>query len=319
MAHKLKGGSLSSTWLYEEETPYVRKEISTKENREYGYVRWYSQLKKIQKYNGLYPGLFPKVLRVGNTDKTAYFDMEYLHGFIDIKTLLTTQDVSIEKLNAAVWKAFDQIHSVLFPTVPGLTGLYYQEEVKQKLDDACKFEAFSEFNSYPSFIYFGTEIPNLITFIDKISDYLSMVVLSSENHTHGNPTLENMMYSPTEDRVMFIDLYEESIIDSDHLDVSQVLQCSNSYYGYINDRTVCVSDNKVWHTLDIPAPFSRFNDLFTDTLVSRGFDMKLLRVLEATQFIRMSPFKCASGEIDKAKYFYVHACYLLNRILNGIH
>ena len=49
---KLKGGSLSSTYLMENEKgKFVRKMVSTKENREYGYMRWYSQMKKIQRYN----------------------------------------------------------------------------------------------------------------------------------------------------------------------------------------------------------------------------------------------------------------------------
>lgn len=318
MAHKLKGGSLSSTWYHDGPSPFVRKEISTKLNREYGYVRWYSQLKKLQRYNKLYPDLFPKVLEVGSNDDTAYFDLEYLRGFRDVKSVLVDQSVSEEKLVNAIWKAFDQLHSTTFATATGLTGLYCQEEVKQKLIDACKFDAFAQFNKHDTFVYFDSTVPNLMSFIDRVSDYLNNVRLYTESHTHGNPTLENMMYSPSEDRVMFIDLYEESIIDSDHLDVSQVLQCSNSYYGYINDRTVNVSDNKVWHTLYIPESFVRFNQLFMTSLEKRGFDMKLLGVLEATQFIRMLPFKCAAGEIDKAKFFYVHACYLMNGIFNGI-
>ena len=293
----------------------MRKEISTKENREYGYVRWYSQLKKLQRLSGIYPALFPKILHVGHTSDTAYFDLEYLNGFTDCKTLLVAGAVNEKKLNAAIWRAFDQIHACAVPTAPGLPNLYFQEEVKQKLDDACKFKLFSEFIRYPSYVYFGTEVPNLE--LNLISDYFSGVYLS-ECHTHGNPTLENMMYSPEEDRVMFIDLYEESIIDSAYLDLAQVLQCSRSHYGYINDRSVIVSGNEVSHSLVIPASFQIFNELYTETIMARHLDIELLNVLEATQFIRMLPFKCAAGEIDKAKFFYVHACYLLNGIFNGI-
>ena len=42
-------------------------------------------------------------------------------------------------------------------------------------------------------------------------------------------------------------------------------------------------------------------------------DRLTVDVLEATQFIRMLPFKCAAGETEKAMFFYVHACYLLSR------
>jgi hypothetical protein len=43
-------------------------------------------------------------------------------------------------------------------------------------------------------------------------------------------------------------------------------------------------------------------------------EIQTINILEATQFIRMLPFKCAAGEFDKAKYFYLHACHLLNKV-----
>jgi hypothetical protein len=86
----LKGGSLSSTYHYTtigEE--FIRKSIDRSVNREYGFVRWYSQLKKLQRYNTQYPNLFPKILRSGVHNDQPYFDLEYLDGFQDIKTILT--------------------------------------------------------------------------------------------------------------------------------------------------------------------------------------------------------------------------------------
>jgi hypothetical protein len=41
---------------------------------------------------------------------------------------------------------------------------------------------------------------------------------------------------------------------------------------------------------------------------------KIVKILEATQFIRMLPFKCNVGEYQKAKFFYVHACYMISEI-----
>ena len=85
---RLKGGSLSSTSLMENgDDKFIRKYINTKSDREYGYVRWYSQLKKLQRFAGT--GLYPKILKVGTTDGGAYFDIEYLKGYRDIKTILS--------------------------------------------------------------------------------------------------------------------------------------------------------------------------------------------------------------------------------------
>ena len=85
---QLKGGSLSSTSLYEDgDRKFIRKSISTKDNREYGYVRWYTQLKKLQRLAETC--LFPKLLDVNYSNNSAYFDIAYLEGYRDIKTILS--------------------------------------------------------------------------------------------------------------------------------------------------------------------------------------------------------------------------------------
>jgi len=50
----LKGGSLSKTYRLPQYNT-VRKEVSRTDNREYGFMRWYSQLNKQKEYHRLYP------------------------------------------------------------------------------------------------------------------------------------------------------------------------------------------------------------------------------------------------------------------------
>ena len=60
-----KGGSLSSTYkLTSPEKVVVVKQVSRRLEREYGFVRFYSQLKKHIRLYSLYPELFPEVLNV---------------------------------------------------------------------------------------------------------------------------------------------------------------------------------------------------------------------------------------------------------------
>jgi hypothetical protein len=314
---KLKGGSLSNTSLYENGTEkFIRKSVSTKQNREYGYVRWYSQLKKLQRFEAT--GLFPKILGVGTTDKTAYFDIEYLEGYRDVKTILTedtmTHDV-IEKINEAVWCSFDNLHRKMYLPIKGAGSLYFKEEVLQKLYDAFKYQKFSDFYEsglLDSFEYNGQITHGIQNFLPELENFFNELKLTTEETIHGNPTLENMMYSFKEDRVVFIDPYEESCLDSRLLDYSQVLQCSRSHYGYITDRGVTVVGPSVGYHGSIPSNFIVFNKLFEDRIDSA--DKKTIDVLEATQFIRMLPFKCAAGETEKAMFFYVHACHLLSKV-----
>jgi hypothetical protein len=238
-----------------------------------------------------------------------------MEGFRDIKTILSEDKLNEEqiiKIVDAVWSAFDILHSKKYPPIAGAPMLYYKEEVRQKLDDALHDHQFLEFFKNSVYEYNGQITHGIFSYINELENIFSELKLPTEENIHGNPTLENMLYSFEEDRVVFIDLYEESIIDSKFLDYAQVLQCSRSYYGYINDRDVVVKDSTVSHNLKPPKNFDTFNFYFEAKLPNNW--IKLIDVLEATQFIRMLPFKCAAGETEKAMFFYVHACHLLSKV-----
>jgi hypothetical protein len=311
----LKGGSLSQTYRLPQ-YDLVCKEIVRDKNREYGFVRWYSQLKKLQRYNTLYPNLFPKVLGVNVDGTTAGFKMEYMKGFRDIKTILandTLTDDQIFRISQAVWKGLNQLHSVTHDPIPGAGKLYFEEEVWQKLKDALAIPEFANFHAHGTYEYNGRIVQGIGAYIHEMENFFSELTLIQEENIHGNPTLENILYSFEEDRVVFIDVYDESMIDSRFLDYAQVLQCSRSHYGYINDNKVEIGGVSVTHRLQIPTNFETFNSHFESGITEKK-TKEIVDVFEATQFIRMLPFKVLAGEIDKAKFFYVHACYLLSKV-----
>jgi hypothetical protein len=318
LIRNLKGGSLNSTALYQDHRGlFVRKLISTAADREYGYVRWYSQLKKLQRFNELIPGLVPKIYDAGFTDQGAYFDMEYIEAD-DIKTIFKQDQATeqtIEHINDRLWQAFDCLHQHKYPSMTSSLELYYQEEVFQKLQDARRFPEFEEFYQIDSYEYTSGRVQGLKSLAGDFAQLFREPV-DEECYVHGNPTLENMLYSP--DRgIVFIDLYEEGIVDSRFMDYSQVLQCCHSHYGMLNDGEISVSGNRADNSVYIPWSLGRFNQVFQNTLKSRttAQQYRLVQLFEATQFFRMLPFKCHSGNITSAKYFYVHACSLVNRLL----
>lgn len=314
---KLKGGSLSSTFLLKEKNRrIIRKEVLLTKNREYGFVRWYSQLKKIQKYNSFFPELYPKVLNVSYLKDKAYFDLEFCKTFTDIKTIFTKKELKptqIKKINNALCKSFKIMHKYKFTAIKGLPLLYYKEEVLQKIFDAKKHKEFLNFYNINKFEYNGKTIYGINSYLPELKEFFNNLSLQHEEWIHGNPTLENTLYSFIEDRIIFVDPYEESIIDSRFLDYSQVMQCSNSGYGYINDRKISINRNAVSNNLALPLNFSNFNNLFKEQMLEKK-TKNIVKIFEATQFIRMLPFKCNVGKYQKAKFFYVHACYMLNEI-----
>ena len=311
----LKGGSLSRTYRLPQ-YDLVGKEIVRDKNREYGFVRWYSQLKKLQRYNTQYPNLFPKVLGVNVDEEKATFKIEYMKGFRDIKNILandTLTDEQIFRMSQAVWKGLNQLHSVTHDPIPGAGKLYFEEEVLQKLNDALAIPEFAEFYAHGTYEYDGKIVHGIGNSMMDLENFFKELTLIQEENIHGNPTLENILYSFEEDRVVFIDVYDESMIDTRFLDYAQVLQCSRSHYGFINDNKVDIGSISVTHRLEIPKNFETFNYHF-ESGIADSRTKEIVDVFEATQFIRMLPFKVLAGDIDKAKFFYVHACYLLSKV-----
>jgi len=308
----LKGGSLNSTCLHENSMgKFVRKKIATDKNREYGYVRWYSQLKKLQRYNSMFPGFVPKVLDAGVNDNEAYFDIEYIDG-IDIKTLFKNNLIDdVEKLNQSLWEAFDLIHHRSYSPLRSSLMLYFMEEVEQKLHDALEFPEFRDFYMMDVYEYRGETFRGMIGQHDKFKKLFNRDI-TSEGYVHGNPTLENILYNTDTNKITFIDLYEEGIVDSRYSDYSQVLQCSNSHYGLINDSIVTINDNQIMSDYIIPDKLAEFNSLFIENIED---NTSLVMLFEATQYFRMLPFKCHSGNISHAKFFYGYGCYLVNKLL----
>jgi hypothetical protein len=311
----LKGGSLSRTYRLPQYN-LVGKEIIRDKNREYGFVRWYSQLKKLQRYNTQYPNLFPKVIGVNVDEERASFKIEFMKGFRDIKNILandTLTDEQIFRISQAVWKGLNQLHSVTHDPIPGAGKLYFEEEVLQKLNDALAIPEFAEFYAHGTYEYDGRIVHGIGNSMMDLENFFKELTLIQEENIHGNPTLENILYSFEEDRVVFIDVYDESMVDTRFLDYAQVLQCSRSHYGFINDNKVDIGSISVTHRLEIPKNFETFNYHF-ESGITEPRTKEIVDVFEATQFIRMLPFKVLAGDIDKAKFFYVHACYLLSKV-----
>lgn len=316
---KLKGGSLSSTSLIETDNfKFIRKSVSLKDNREYGFVRWYSQLKKLQKYNSDFPRMFPRVIGVSYDGEEAYFDLEFMEGYENINTILLNKELTdhqIQKISIALWNNFKIMHRHNYEPNVGSPLLYFKEEVEQKILDARKYPAFDEFFKYETYEFNGKIVHGITNFLYDLKNFFGDMKLTSEECIHGNPTLENTLYSFVDDAVVFVDPYEESIIDTKFLDYSMVLQSSNSLYEYFNEKNIHVEESKVWcDDIETPSNFNKFNDYFLQN-INDDKQRNIIGILEATQFIRMLPFKCAVGDFDHAKYFYLHACNLLNGLL----
>lgn len=323
MRTRLKGGSLSATYMMQDVHLYdnklfVRKEVSLKENREYGFQRWYSQLKRLQRYAIIFPGLFPSVLKYGSNDDFAYFDMEFIESAVNAYDYLANEKDpnKIDLFFNELKNKMNVLHSIEFDSCRDAMNLYIHEEVTQRIKDSLNNTLFAQFIEYDN-IKFNNEL--VTSFYTSLESYISMMNSTYTNNketlSHGNLTLENILYIPNTNTIVFIDPYEENIIDSKLADYSQLLQSCNSKYEMLNASLPNVVNNEVTTIDRKNYGLDYFNDLLHDFL-SKSLsvdDYKSVRLLEISQFIRMLPFK---SEVDPSKMilFYSLASKLFNDI-----
>lgn len=318
----LKGGSLGRTELIQMDDGdlRVRKSISSTKNREYGEVRWHSQLKRLQRYDSLVPGIFPKVLQLGTTDDTYFFDIEYFEGFCNLKTYFCDfipNSEQIQLIALRVIESATQLHShSIFDSYQGSLEVYLQEEVLQKLSDACDDFEFRNFSNYSTINLNGVNFPSLYSQIPWLREFVAKIEIDSECFTHGNLTLENILIHPESLEIRLIDPYDENIVDCREADFSQILQCSSSHYGVMSAYEPMVNGNSVVLKYEAPTPLVQFNAIILENLHSPKLNLNvlLLDFLHFSQFVRMLPFKVQSGDINKAKLFYALSCKLIHEM-----
>jgi hypothetical protein len=321
---KLKGGSLSGTYLCKShgKKPFIRKEASLIEHREYGYQRWYSQLKRLQRYNFYFPGVFPELITYGKKGDLAYFDIEFFEDSVTVHEFLTTTSdkVNIDALFKELVVVMNKMHGKEIPSTASPFELYIYEEIEQKINACRNNKRFMEFIKLYEIYFNGEKVPALNWVIDDFKKLSKKVYTSTtETFTHGNLTLENILYQPKTGKVIFIDPYEENIIDSALCDYSQILQSCNSKYEIYNSiKPIIHSDGVEFKAANFEG-LNYFNNKFVDFLKERhsANDIITIRLFEVSQYARMLPFKMEIDE-DKMLFFYCLGSYLFHQLTKEI-
>jgi len=314
---ELKGGSFSKTVVIEENgKKFVRKFIARGINREYGLVRWQSQIRKLQVMSqAIGSDNVPKILSLGFQDDSYYYDIEYLENSKNLLDYLIEPYDSVN-VNTAFENLFDVIESyrkTSFGPVKGSFSLYMQEEIVSVLkrvlsEPAVKSLISKEVDGIISLCNEAFEL------IESKADYLKKIELD-ETLTHGNLTLENTMIDTT-GIIKLIDLYAETYCESWLGDVSQIMQSCIGNYELINDLDENAF-NCLFTEISISknASYEEFKQLLNKFISKLSDDDKIvLEVFYASQFIRMFPFKIDKTP-RKALYFIIKGLGILNKAL----
>ena len=313
-----KGGSLSSTKLinHPKFRKCVLKEVSNYSNREYGFVRFCSQIKRHSQLQSCEPELFPEILKVGIDIKNqkAYCIYKHMEDFISIFDFLNDHQISDIKLNQTasnLIKSLEKLHNNEFniPLIKGSFEFYLKEEMISPL---IEYEKYLDIHNKT---FEGIEVESCHDVISKIYGLFKKLEKKDDQTycmIHGNATLENILINPKTLEISFIDVYDETYCDVALSDYSQVLQCSKYFYGIRMRKQKNDKDEYNYKLIDAGKNFKVFNDAIEKRLIINKDQALLLRLLTASQFIRLLPFRIKSNDISNANYFYSLAFWILN-------
>ena len=316
----LKGGSLSSTTVIQlpDGETRVRKFISRSENREYGLVRWQSQVRRMQHLHTILPDNAPAILEMGIDGPNFYYDIPFYKNSQNLFEYLS------ERGNAEAVDLFNKVLNIIniyteteYGDVVGSFSVFFAEEVSDRLKRASSqldgaFQ--SGFISNEELSYIKAEIEISVPKVDKVIFDASLLTIE-ETFTHGNFTLENALYQHESKKIILIDPYSETYTESVLGDYSQLLQSSVSLY----ETVVAKGEGAIGPFFERPADLVRtgvndFGDCLTEYLSTFDDDKKkIINLFHAAQFVRMFPFK-----IEKtprlAIYFLLHGLSIIKGI-----
>ena len=313
---ELKGGSLSRTVVVRDGSNFfVRKYVSIHHDREYGLVRWQSQLRKLQLINQFLPNSCPNLIKLGQEDDCYFYDIPYYENYLNCYSAILSQKCSPNLMAEKVVDLLRDFASVEYGDVQGALSTYVFEEVLNPLNFALKAIDLAEIPLKPEELnYFKKVIVHVIPKVRSIISRLNNVSCK-ESLTHGNLTLENLLWDEDNQKLIIIDPYAETYCESLIGDVSQLLQSSQSGYEYFSEYL----SGKDFSAIHYPnSSLPTLLNCFTDNLMEKlskekWFSEEYLLLFRASQFTRMFPFKLAK-EPRLGVLFMIHGISLLSKV-----
>ena len=309
----LKGGSFSNTTIVDDNGKLrVRKTISRKDDREFGFFRWVSQYRKMRQYSEIFPGLVPKPTQFENQGDFSSFFIDYFSGYQNGYEYLISCKKSndVNNFSRNLIKTIEKVCQKTAIASFEQFEIYWLEEV---VDRVRLMQAFIEKLAINGPLFLDCEeiplisVPAILKKIEILRDARFV-----ECYSHGNLTLENLLVSPDGQEIIYIDLYEENYVDTIENEISQILQSSQYDYELVCSLPVLGDLNSYSVNKTTHRNIHLFQTNFLKYVESNFGDhqLNLIKFYCASQFFRMAPFKIKSSP-RHAMYFYL----LANKIL----
>ena len=295
---ELKGGSFSSTKVVEflDYEKRVRKFVASHDNREYGLVRWQSQVRRMQQLHTILPNNTPPILKMGVSENYFYYDIPYYESSQNLFEYLSEHgkseaDILFEELTNII----STYSKTMYGEVIGSFSVFFAEEVIgrfKNIDAELEITCSKGVITKEELLYAQKQINRVTPLFDKImfeTESLPIV----ESLTHGNLTLENALYNHDSKSIILIDPYSETYAESVLGDFSQLMQSSIGLY----EEIVSGGESGVTDFFEVITNSKKTGVYYFGECLKRYVDhlsiedKKIVTLFHAAQFVRMFPFK----------------------------
>lgn len=303
---ELKGGSLSTTQVIKNENNfYVRKKISISKEREYGLVRWHSQIRKLQILNIYLPDNILPIINMGYENDCYFFDIPYLQNSDNLYEALE-KGISPKIIAKKIINLIKLMTKTKYVPFKGSLYVYILEEIKRPILKALNANETNMLRlDYIEQKLLQEKLLNSLKRVDLIAKKFEETELF-ECLTHGNLTLENALWNYEDENIILIDPYGETYCETILGDISQLLQSSASGYEFVNQlaSNENLAINK-YPSQKIPHYLKEFSKELVNGIESETWYFKEATVLlHASQFTRMFPFKLEINPRQAALFIY---------------
>ena len=301
---ELKGGSLSKTEVYDDGGKlFVRKSISIFENREFGLTRWQSQVRKLQTFSTYLPDNSLPIIKMGSNEEYYFFDMAYKNDSKNLYDALK-DGVCPKKMSRAAANLINLMAKQKYNAIEGSLEVFIKEEIKGPVLNALNANSLKTLNLEGNEAsIFNDQLIRSLPIIDKLAQRFGSTKVY-ECLTHGNFTLENVLWDYADNKILLIDPYGETYCDTVLSDIAQLLQSSVSGYEFVTrlvEEEPFVIYKYPIHRL--PKFLHEFSTALIDKVSGQPWYLpEIVTLLRAAQFIRMFPFKLANSPRQGAMF-----------------
>lgn len=284
----LHGGSFAQVFLIElDGMKRVRKFIEKRPETTFHVDvlrRQYEDMKRLEFYS---PKLVPKMLCSVETSDEYYYDMEYMEGYVELNSC------SNETITSVINKVFTMLCRDVYVYKGPVDGKkwmdsYVSEKIKAKYKTIEAFSPLFYRAMNDAFVMInGTSYKGLCHYF--ATEDLSEHVPTTLSPIHGDMTLNNILYNPSNDDVRLIDPAGSRFVDAIELDMSKLLQDVVSKVHTWPSRGKLVTCNEAGE-FTIPADLMENDTTFDFVANLYGRSVKTANFYLATHLIRMIPY-----------------------------